>query len=96
MSFKHQIVANNSHLTEKKGKNTIDRDIYRHESIDSKNLLGSEPEDDAAEGATAPVSPRPATSPLASSHQQMGLPLVMKGDRSPLFTPMWLLYLLLS
>lgn len=71
MSFKHQILTNESRPTDKKGKYPIDCNNYRRQSIDSNYISGSEPEDDAANGMTAPMSPPLATSPPASSHHQM-------------------------
>lgn len=70
-SFKHQIVVNEPQLTGNKGKDPIDRDDYRLQSIKSNYVSGSEPEDDAAKGTTAPISPPLATSPPASSHHQV-------------------------
>ena len=72
MSFKHQIVADETQLTQDKGKGPIKCDRSRRRSIDSNYNSDSEPEDDAAkERMTPPLSPPIATSPPASSHQQM-------------------------
>lgn len=71
MSFKHQLVANEPQLIGIKGKNPIDRNNYRRESFGSDYVSGSEPEDDAPKGTTAPISPPLATSPPTSSHHQM-------------------------
>ena len=72
MSFKHQIVADETQLTQDKGKGPINCDHSRRRSIDSNYNSDSEPEDDAAkERMTPPLSPPIATSPPASSHQQM-------------------------
>ena len=72
MSFKNQIVPNEPQLTENKGKDTIRCDRYRRQSIDSHYNADSESEDEAAKGTTTPpLSPPVATSPPASSHQQM-------------------------
>ena len=69
MSFKHQIVANDSQLTENKGKGPIYVDNYRRHSIESDYVSGSEVEEELAKETTAPVSPPLATSPPASSHK---------------------------
>ena len=72
MSFKHQIVADETQLTQDKGKGPINCDHSRRRSMDSNYNSDSEPEDDAAKGImTPPLSPPIATSPPASSHQQM-------------------------
>ena len=72
MSFKHQIVGNEPQSTENKRKGPIRCDRYRHNSMDSDYRSGSESEDDAARETTAVSgSPPIATSPPASSHQQM-------------------------
>ena len=72
MSFKHQIVADETQLTQDKGKGPINCEYTRRRSIDSNYNSDSEPEDDAAKGSmTPPLSPPIATSPPASSHQQM-------------------------
>lgn len=71
MSFKHQLVANEPQLIGIKGKNPVDRNNYRRESFGSDYVSGSEPEDDAPKGTTAPISPPLATSPPTSSHHQM-------------------------
>ncbi len=72
MSFKYQIVANEPQLAENKGKNPISCDRHRRHSIDSDYSLASEPEYEAAKGPiTPPLSPPIATSPPASSNQQM-------------------------
>ena len=69
-SLKYQIEANEPQLTEKKGKDPIDCEHRRRESVDSNYVSGSgsEPENDAATGTTSPISPPLATSPPASSH----------------------------
>ncbi len=71
MSFKHQIVANEPHLTDSKGKSPTDHNNCRRQSIDSNYISSSELEDDAVKGTTDPISPPLATSPPASSHHQM-------------------------
>ena len=71
MSFKHQIVENELQLTNNKEKGPIGCDDYRRQSIESNYVSDSEPEDDAAKGTAAPISPPLATSPPASSHHQM-------------------------
>ena len=71
MSSKHQIVANEPQLIKIKGKELIDRDNYRRQSVDYNYVSDSEPEDDATKGATDPISPPLATSPPASSHHQI-------------------------
>ncbi|CAD6564902.1 MAG: hypothetical protein ASARMPREDX12_004493 [Alectoria sarmentosa] len=65
MSFKNQIVTNEPQWIKDKGKNPIDCDSYRRQSIDFNDDSGSEP------GTTDPISPPLATSPPASSHHQM-------------------------
>lgn len=73
-SFKHQLVAEETPLTENKGKGSLNCDHHRHQSLDSNhNNTDSESEDPAPKERTtdARTSPPIATSPPASSHQQM-------------------------
>ena len=72
-SFKHQIVPNGSQLTQIKGQGPINCDRDQRQSLETKSNSDSEPEDDVAakERTNALVSPPIATSPPASSHQQM-------------------------
>ena len=73
MSFKHQIVTHEPQQITNRGKDPVSCDRYPRQTIDPKHHSDSEREGDpAAKGRTAAlVSPPIATSPPASSHQQI-------------------------
>ena len=70
LSVRDQIIADEQQCTESKGKNPIDSENDRRQSIDSYYISGNDSEDDAATGPAPLISPPLATSPPASSHQE--------------------------